>query len=291
MPVESSNPGAPEPIRWILWAGMTGFSGPIRERFAAAAATGYHQVSVSPPELLRAAESGWATADVGHEARDLGLDVVVDPLMNWYPDHATSPSRFAGVSAEDALRVSEAVGAVSISAIATATSEVPVPALGEHFGRLCDRAADFGARVQLEFMPFTIVGSLRIAWDLVRSADRDNGGCLFDTWHFFRGEPDFDVLAGVPGDRIFNVQFDDAPAVPEADLRQETRRRLLPGDGAFDLARAIHALDEIGALRLVGAEVLNPELEKLPAEEVAQLGRDRLHAVLAATLGPAYLAR
>ena len=45
-----------------------------------------------------------------------------------------------------------------------------------------------------------------------RYADRANGGIVFDTWHFFRGDPDFDLLATVPGDRIYCVQIDDAAA-------------------------------------------------------------------------------
>ena len=155
--------------------------------------------------------------------------------MNWYPDRQPSPSRFAGVSTDDALRMCEALGVTSLTVIATASSDVPVPELAEHFGRVCDRAAGFGAQVHLEFMPFTVVRNLRIAWDLVRGADRPNGGLVFDTWHFFRGEPQFDVLAGIPGDRIFCVQLDDAAAVPQGSLREETSRRLLPGDGALDL--------------------------------------------------------
>jgi sugar phosphate isomerase/epimerase len=284
--VNADERGSVQPIGWILWAGTVGLDGPLSDRFAAAAATGYQRVSLSPPDVLRAAEAGVTAADIGRRARELGLELVVDPVMNWYPDAAPSPSRFAGVSSGDALRMCEGLGAVSLSAIGTATSDVPVPELAGHFARLCDRAADFGAQVHLEFMPFTVVRTLRIAWDLVRAADRENGGLVFDTWHFFRGDPDFDLLATVPGERIFCVQFDDAAAVPQGSLREETARRLLPGDGAFDLARVVRVLHAIGALRWVGPEVINPELAELPALEGAQLARDRVRALLEATVGP-----
>jgi sugar phosphate isomerase/epimerase len=204
--------------------------------------------------------------------------------MNWYPDREPSPSRFAGVSTDDALRICEALGVTSLSAIATASSDVPVPDLAGYFGQLCDRAAGFGARVHLEFIPFTIVRTLRIAWDLVRVADRPNGGLVFDTWHFFRGEPDFEVLADIPGDRIFQVQLDDAPAVPSGPLREETQRRLLPGDGALDLVAAIRALDRIGGLRRVGPEVISPDLAALPILDAATLAMDRTRAIVAEAL-------
>ena len=277
-------PGPAGPDGYTLWAGTVGFTSPLAERFAAAAATGCREATLSPPDVLRAAQDGTAAAEIGRQARDLGLDLVVDPVMNWYPDREPSPSRFAGVSTDDALRICEALGVTSLSAIATASSDVPVPDLAGYFGRLCDRAAGFGARVHLEFIPFTIVRTLRIAWDLVRAADRPNGGLVFDTWHFFRGEPDFEVLAGIPGDRIFHVQLDDAPAVPSGPLREETQHRLLPGDGALDLVAAIRALDRIGGLRRVGPEVISPDLAALSVLDAATLAMDRTRAIVAAAL-------
>ena len=277
-------PGPAGPAGYTLWAGTVGFTSPLAERFAAAAATGCREATLSPPDVLRAAEDGTAAAEIGRQARDLGLDLVVDPVMNWYPDREPSPSRFAGVSTDDALRICEALGVASLSAIATASSDVPVPDLAGYFGRLCDRAAGFGARVHLEFIPFTIVRTLRIAWDLVRAADRPNGGLVFDTWHFFRGEPDFEVLAGIPGDRIFHVQLDDAPAVPSGPLREETQHRLLPGDGALDLVAAIRALDRIGGLRRVGPEVISPDLAALSVLDAATLAMDRTRAMVDAAL-------
>jgi sugar phosphate isomerase/epimerase len=273
-------PGPAGPDAYTLWAGTVGFTSPLAERFAAAAATGCREATLSPPDVLRAAEDGTAAAEIGRQARDLGLDLVVDPVMNWYPDREPSPSRFAGVSTDDALRMCEALGVTSLSAIATASSDVPVPDLAGYFGRLCDRAAGFGARVHLEFIPFTIVRTLRIAWDLVRAADRPNGGLVFDTWHFFRGEPDFEVLAGIPGDRIFCVQLDDAAAVPSGSLREETQHRLLPGDGALDLVAAIRALDRIGGLRRVGPEVISPDLAALSVLDAATLAMDRTRALV-----------
>jgi len=119
---------------------------------------------------------------------------------------------------------------------------------------------------------------------LVRAADRPNGGLVFDSWHFFRGEPQFDVLETIPGDRIFQIQLDDAPAKPEGPLRQETQHRLLPGDGELDLVTAIRTLHRIGALHWVGPEVISPQLAALPVLDAATLALDRTRASLAAAL-------
>src|SRR3954471_23232322 len=161
---------------WVLWAGTIGFERSLEERFAAAAECGYRQVSLSPPEGLRTIAAGTPAKTIRAQARGSGLELVLDPVMNWYPDSAPSPSRFAGVSAEEALRITDAVGAESFSAIATATSDVPIDDLAAHFAALCDRAADFGTRVHLEFIPFTVIRDLRTGWRLVQAAGRPNGG-------------------------------------------------------------------------------------------------------------------
>src|SRR5580658_8154493 len=119
------------PLGYTLWAGTVGFTSPLAERFAAAAATGCRQATLSPPDVLRAAQDGTTAAEIGRQARDLGLDLIIDPVMNWYPDREPSPSRFAGISTDEALRMCEALGITSLSAIATASSDVPVPELAE----------------------------------------------------------------------------------------------------------------------------------------------------------------
>ena len=262
----------PDDVSWVLWAGTVGFESALPERFAAAAEAGYDRVTLSPPEVLRAAAEGTSARTIGARARDLGLELIVDPVMNWYPDRTPSPSRFAGVSTDEALRVCEDLGAVSLSAIGTGASDVPADALAEHFAAVCDRAREFGADVHLEFIPFTFIREIATAWDIVRTADRPNGGLVFDTWHFFRGTPDYATLATIPGDRILEVQLDDALAVPEGTLREETQRRLLPGDGAFDLTTVLRALDAIGGLRSAGPEVINPELAALGRQAGGRTG-------------------
>ena len=92
------------------------------------------------------------------------------------------------------------------------------------------------------------------------------------------------MLADLPGDRIFCVQLDDATAVPQGSLREETSRRMLPGDGEVDLVGVVQALHRIGALRWVGPEVISPELTAMPVLDAATLAMERTRAVVAAAL-------
>jgi sugar phosphate isomerase/epimerase len=271
-------------IDWILWSGTVGLDRPIPERVEAAIAADFTSVSVSPPDIHRAEQGGTSVKEIGRMIRDQGLRIIVDPVMNWHPFSGTSASRFAEFSAEQSLRWVEALEAATLTAVAMDEADVPVEAMAGPFAELCDRAADVGARVHLEFMPISCVATLREAWTIVRDADRPNGGIVFDTWHFFRGDPDFELLATVPGDRIYCVQIDDAAAEPRASLRDDTNNRLLPGDGDLDLTRAVRALAQIDALRWVGPEVISPTLEAMPAVEAAQLAGGKVRELIATAL-------
>lgn len=127
-------------------------------------------------------------------------------------------------------------------------------------GRLAARAAEAGARVCIEFLPWSGVPSLAAAWQLVGPLG-DDVGIVIDAWHWQRqpGGPAPDVLARIPGERIAYLQLCDAAADPGADQMDETMNgRLLPGDGVVDFAPLLAGLDRIGADPLVTTEVFNP---------------------------------
>ena len=273
--------GVMDDIGWVLWSGTVGLESPVPARVEAATAAGFTRLSVSPLDVARAAEQGTTPADLGRYLRDSGLEIVLDPVMNWYGGTPPAGSRFARFGVDEALRMSADLQVVSMTVIGQPTSEVPVEQLAGPFGAVCDRAADIGAQVHLEFIPMTAIKDLATAWVIVQGADRPNGGILFDTWHFFRGNPDFAALDQVPGDRIFAVQIDDAAAEPRASMREDTLNRLLPGDGCFDLPRVVRALDRIGGLGWVGPEVISPVTEAMAPVDAARLSGDRIRDLIA----------
>jgi sugar phosphate isomerase/epimerase len=266
--------------RWVLWAGTVGYESPLEERVAVAAAAGYDMVSIGPPDVERAQVAGIAPRELGRRIRDSGLEIVMDPVMHWYGGVPRATSRFARFSFEESMAMCETVGVNAVSVIGQTSSDVDAAGMATHFAALCDRAAGFGAVVQLEFIPMTEIADLATAWAIVRAADRPNGGVLVDTWHFFRGNPDLALLASIPGDRIFSVQVDDAGPVGNDDLWQDTRHRLLPGDGQFDLDAVLGVLSRTGGLSYVGPEVLSPTLEAMPMLDAATLAGARTRAAI-----------
>lgn len=266
---------------WVLWSGTLGLESDITSRIDAAVACGYSRVSVSPLDIWRSEEAGVSAREVGRHFAESGLGVVVDPIMNWFGGTAPSGSRFARFTADEALRMCEDLGAVSATAIGQAAGDRLPSNIADHFGALCDRAAEFGMDVHLEFTAIHSIGTLQQAWDIVRDAERANGGLLLDTWHFFRTGADFELLAEIPGERILAVQVDDGLAEVVGTMRDDTLNRLLPGDGSFDLVGVMSVLERIAGLAWVGPEVISPVTAAMEPQEAARRALDSIKALLA----------
>jgi sugar phosphate isomerase/epimerase len=267
-------------VGWVLWAGTLGLESPISARVDAALHAGYTRVTLSPADV---ADSGTTPEQLGRSLRDVGLDVVLDPVMHWYGGRPTQGlGRYGTFDADDALRVAEELGVASISVVGPFTpDEVPANELPERFALFCDRAADIGTNVHLEFMPMSAIVDLGAAWSIVRDADRPNGGILLDTWHFFRSHSDMALLEQMPGARIFGVQVADAPALPTTSLVEETFHRMPPGDGELDLVGVLRTLDRIGGLQWVGPEVISPATAAMAPTDAAREAGDRVRDLVA----------
>ncbi len=117
-------------------------------------------------------------------------------------------------------------------------------------------------------------------------ADRPNGGVMLDTWHHFRSGHGVDDLLALCGNVITAIQINDATAQPwDSPSRESMHHRLLPGEGAIDLAGTIRVLDGMGCDAPVGVEVFSDDLGKMPPVEVARRAGDAARAVIAAALG------
>ncbi len=282
-------------VDWVLWSGTLGLNSPLEARIAAAVAAGFDRLSVSPLDVVLAEEVGVPAADLGRRLRDAGLRIVLDGFMNWY-DGMPIPARSVNFTADEVLAMCAALRADALTVFSRPTCDLTPDQLAAAFGGICDRAAESGTRVQLEFLAMMAIRDLPTAAAVVLGADRPNGGLVLDTWHFFRAalgrgepgqavpdeaEPDYVALEAFPGERIFAVQVSDGPAEPRGSVAEDTFQRLLPGDGDFDLARLVATLDRVGGLGSVGPEVISPATEGMIPAEAARLARDRVEALLA----------
>lgn len=142
------------------------------------------------------------------------------------------------------------------------------------FGSLCDRAADHGLVLGLEFLPFNDIFSAADALRIVQDAGRPNGGVCIDVWHHERGARDVDMLRSIPGEFITGVQMNDGPIVPEIDdyYTDCLASRRAPGDGEFDIAGLVEILRSSGCVIPWSVEAPSRAGWADPEAHVARLG-------------------
>jgi sugar phosphate isomerase/epimerase len=259
-----------------LWAGSVQRLS-FDERIEAARAGGFDSTSLFPYEVHRARVEGTTDAELRARFEDAGVRVaVIDPLARWLPTWrspgelpADDPA-YGDLDPDEIFAMADAFGAELISVLALYDPPVDPGVGGPAFAALCDRAAEHGLRLQLEFIPGTGLHDLAAAWAVVEAADRPNGGILLDTWHFFRSGSSFELLDALPAEKIFGLQIEDAPAAMPADPAHESLHgRLLPGEGEFELERFLATIaDKLPDL--VGPEVFSDELGRLPAPELGR---------------------
>jgi sugar phosphate isomerase/epimerase len=276
----------------VLCAGTLPRETPWIDRLLAASSAGFAGLSVWARDYGAARREGWSDADLRAQLADHGLAVAeLDPAWWWTPGDVDVASLVAIDDLEvfrygevEMFAIADALGARSINAADVLGGPWGVDEAADAFAGLCDRAAEHGLLVHLEFLPWSRVADLATAWEVVRRAARLNGGIAVDAWHWFRSDTpsDLTTLRAIPGDRVLAIQLDDAPAERERKLMSATlHERLLPGDGAIDLTEMLGALRDIGAAAPIGVEVFSDSLHALGPFEAAQRAADATRAVLA----------
>jgi sugar phosphate isomerase/epimerase len=275
----------------VLCSGTLRSGLPFRERVAATEAGGFSGMSLWGRDYQVARDEGLSDRDIRLLLDDYGLSVgELDPAWWWLPgaseihippehDHEqifryTEPELFV---------VADAVGARSLNAVDVFGGSWSLDEAATSFAGLCDRAADHGLLVHLEFLPWSHIPDLATAWQVVDAAGRPNGGLMLDAWHYFRSDPDAALLRSIPGSSILGIQLCDAPATPEVDpLHATLHERLLPGDGEFPLATLLADLRATGTTAPLGVEVFSDVLHAQASRETGRLAGESLRTLLSA---------
>lgn len=270
--------------RRVLWAANVRTKS-FADRIAACRAGGFTHMSVFPIDWRQWTASGMTAHDMRAMLADADVRILaIDPFVQWTPHFAMPDGydegyrAFIDVSDDDVFRIAEALDAEAINCVEGIGQPHPKAALIDAFGDFADRAASHGLRVTVEFMPISSIASLADAWTIVRAINRFNAGLCFDTWHFFRSDPDFALLDSVPGEAIFEVQLADATHALQAETLTEDllHHRRLPGDGEFDIARVAAVLHRLKAWRSVGPEVFADAMDARDAEAAGRACREAL---------------
>jgi sugar phosphate isomerase/epimerase len=236
---------------------------PLAQLVGAAARAGFAGVTLRRHHVEQARAAGLGDEAIRELLRQLPLGaVMLEALTRWPADVAHD--RAAAAQARALFECAVAMGTRDTCAVLVDGTPWPREDLVRAFRSLCRMAADHGLRVALEFVPWSVIGSLDAAIDVVQRACHDNGGLLLDSWHWARASTRDEELGRLDPARVVMLQLSDAPARPAADLWQETlHARLLPGAGVIDLHALIAKLERHGLNCPVAAEVFSDRLAAL----------------------------
>lgn len=252
---------------------------PIEDRIEAAAAAGFAGIGLYVGQYRTLLESGMSPGRLADLLAASNLCLAeIEVLAGW-----------ATPRPSDAYWEMESVvwdlvdGFQSRYVQAIGPYEGTLAEASEHFGALCDRAADHGAVVGLEFLPFTNIVDAADALAIVERAGRPNGGVCVDIWHHARGANDLDLVRAIPPELITGIQMSDGPALPVLDDYKDDclRHRVPPGEGDFDAATFVSTLIDMGIALPWSLEVCNDDVWGRPAGDHVRRAADGMRSVLA----------
>ncbi len=254
---------------------------PITERVHAIAEAGFAGFGLIADDLLAVRDSIGFSALHGLAA-DYGLShIEIELIERWWiprghPDH-TFGVRDLLFEAADVLRPAF-IKIGSDNGAATDDLASLVAPLRE----LADEAARHGTRIAIETMPFSRIATVPMGVELVTAAAHPGVGLLVDAWHVFRAGTSLAELdATLPRGAVFGVELDDAAPDVIGTLFEDTiERRLLCGEGSFDLTGLITLLRDKGFHGPWGVEILSESFRKLPVAEALKMATDTTLALL-----------
>ncbi|HXA96987.1 MAG TPA: TIM barrel protein [Candidatus Dormibacteraeota bacterium] len=252
------------------------------ELVAVAAAAGFRSIGI---RLTATPSVGVPPYDMLHEGpmlretlermADTGVSVLDTEFLRFEPDQPVGiPEGF--------LEVSARLGAKHVLVMSAEPDEARTI---DRFGDLCDRAAQYGLHVGLEFAVYTGVRTLADAAQIVAKSKRANASVLVDALHFSRsGGIPAHIRAADPSlfryAQICDASLDMPGPTDTPNLIREARTgRLLPGEGVLPLAELVAALPAGAPLAI---EAPCRATAELPALERAR----RAYRAMSALAGP-----
>jgi sugar phosphate isomerase/epimerase len=279
-------------LRWpdLVWSHFSRPRyGQFDERVAAAAAVGIRGLGLYVPDYCRMRdEEGRDPAEVAATLAARGLAVAeIEALRGWWATSGPERDEFAELAAV-AFEMADVFAARYLQVIGS--YECPFEQAVAGFAALCDRAAEHGLLVGIEWLPFTNIVTADDARRIVEAADRPNGGYCADIWHHARGADDLGMIRSLGAERVFAVQMSDGTRLPSSTADYKTdcmTTRVPPGEGELDCVGFVRTLYEMGVRAPISLEVCSTELWAAPALDAARLAADGMRRVLRAAGLPA----
>lgn len=228
-------------------------AGDLRDKLTAIAKAGFDGVEIFEQDFVT---YDGAPRDVGALVADHGLKIDLFQPFRDFEGLAGAARLRAFDRAERKFDLMEELGTDLLLVSSTTSPEAlgGIDRIADDFGELGERAAKRGLRIGYEAVAWgRHVTDFRDAWEVVRRAGNANVGLILDSFHTLAAGVDPEPIRAIPGDRIFHVQFSDAPMIG-MDVQYLSRHfRCMPGEGdlpVLDFARAVMATGYAGAMSI-----------------------------------------
>lgn len=278
--------GVRPPDDLIMWEGSVR-SYTFADQVAAAVAGRFTGLALTPAAFMAAIRQCGGRGAVREAAADAGLSLHLDTVTGWAPIRVPSGADASLVerfdhSAEACLELVTSLDLRSILAVGVFDHGAVAHAeLVAGFADLCDRAAEIGVPVNLEFMPFWGIPDLASALRILQDADRPNSGLMLDTWHFANSGADLDLLRSITDWPVHLQLADGRTAAADDDLVEATlHTRMLPGAGDLGLADAIDIITRRGIGFTAGPEVFSDQLDTMAPDDAGRALGDSTRTIL-----------
>ena len=252
---------------------------PLDDRLRAAGAAGFAGIGLYAGEFIRLREQGFTVSGLRDllDASDVCL-AEIEVLAGW---GARTPTDTYHAFEDVVWELVDAFESRYVQAIGPYEGSISDAA--ERFGGVCDRAAEHGAVVGLEFLPFTNIVDAADALAIVQEADRPNGGVCVDIWHHARGANDLGLIRAIPPELVVGVQMSDGPRRPTiSDYKDDCLRcRVPPGEGEFGAVEFVRTISDAGVDVPWSLEVCNDDVWGQPAADHVRRAAEGMRRVLA----------
>jgi sugar phosphate isomerase/epimerase len=252
----------------------------LHERIEAASRAGFRGFGLLSDDLP-AAVAAYGLTGIRTMLTDNGMvNLELEGIPHWWDDgvHRQESDRVR----HDLLAAAEALGARHIKVTPDGDDGPWDPGLwAAKFAELGAQAQGVGARLGIEFFPWSNIKTLHDGLQLVDDAGHDAVGVIIDVWHVARAHTPPSDLASVPLHRIIGVELNDADEKVIGTLFEDTvHRRRYCGEGTFDLPAMITALRTAGWNGPWGVEILSDEHRSQPLEEALHRATASARSVL-----------
>jgi 4-hydroxyphenylpyruvate dioxygenase len=255
-------------------------SGNLQEKLEAIAASGFRAVEIFENDLIAFPGS---PREVRGMCDDLGLAIVT---CQPFRDFEGMPEGKRSRTFDRAERKFDLLNELGTELMFVCSSVSPdslggIDRLAADFAELGERAAKRGLKVGYEALAWARhVHDYRDAWEIVRRAAQPNVGTVLDSFHIMARGTELASIRTIPQDKIYLVQIADAPKLNMDYLSWSRHWRCMPGQGDFDLAAFMDALEATGYNGVLSLEIFNDRFRAGSARSVAKDGHRSLLCML-----------